>query len=107
MVSIEPVSGWSLSAQRVLIWGGGAAGPVPVSQLFKAFFDPATAQESGFGTGTKVVGKQEASFTSRLIFPARHPFSLYFEYAGNDTNAGRNYLLGKATISGGIDFPHM
>ncbi|MGH8219662.1 MAG: capsule assembly Wzi family protein [Steroidobacteraceae bacterium] len=107
MVSIEPVSGWALSAQRVLIWGGGEAGPVPLSQVLSAFFDPAKAQSNGFGTGTKVVGKQEASFTSRLIFPSRHPFSVYFEYAGNDTNGGQNFLFGKATISAGIDFPHL
>ncbi len=107
MVSIEPVSGWALSAQRVLVWGGGEAGPVPLGQLLNAFFNPARAQSSGYGTGTKVVGKQEASFTSRLIFPSRHPFSVYVEYAGNDTNAGRNYLFGKATISAGIDFPRL
>ncbi len=107
LVSIEPVSGWSLSAQRVLIWGGGAAGPVPLSQLANAFFNPAKAQSNGFGTGTHVVGKQEASFSSRLIFPGRHPFSVYFEYAGNDTNGGRNYLLGKGVISAGVDFPRL
>lgn len=107
LVSIEPVSGWSLSAQRVLIWGGGAAGPVPLSTLANAFFNPARAQSNGIGTGVKVIGKQEASFTSRLIFPARHPFSIYFEYAGNDTNGGRNYLLGKADVSAGIEFPRL
>jgi hypothetical protein len=108
MFSIEPVSGWGLSAQRVLIWGGGEAGPVPLSQLLNAFFNPAKAQSNGFGgTGTHVIGKQEASFASRLIFPSHHPFSVYFEYAGNDTNGGRNYLLGKADVSAGIDFPHL
>lgn len=107
MLNIEPVSGWALSAQRVLVWGGGAAGPVPVSQLLSAFFDPAKAQSSGYGTGTRVVGKQEASFTSREIFPGPHPFSFYVEYAGNDTNGGRNYLFGKPDISVGIDFPRL
>jgi hypothetical protein len=107
MVSIEPVSGWSFSAQRVLVWGGGAAGPVPLSQVLSAFFDPAKAQSNGFGSGIHNVGKQEASFTSRLIFPSRHPFSVYFEYAGNDTNGGRNYLLGKGAISAGVDFPRL
>jgi len=107
MVGIEPVSGWSLSAQRVMIWGGGEAGPVPLSTVLNAFFNPAKAQSGGIGTGTEVIGKQEASFTTRLIFPSRHPFSVYLEYAGNDTNGGRNYLLGKGTISAGIDFPHL
>lgn len=107
MVSLEPVSGWAFSAQRVLIWGGGAAGPVPLSQVLSAFFNPAKAQSNGFGAGTQVVGKQEASFTTRLIMPGPHPFSVYFEYAGNDTDAGHNYLLGKNDVSAGIDFPHL
>ena len=54
-----------------------------------------------------VVGKQEASVTSRFLFPGPVPFAVYFEYAGNDTDAGRNYLLGKPDLSAGIHFPHI
>jgi hypothetical protein len=106
-VSIEPVSGWSISGQRVLIWGGGAAGGQSISDIFKAFINPSKAQSTGFGAGTKVVGKQEASFTSRFIFPGRIPFSVYFEYAGNDTAYGKNYLFGKPDISAGIEIPRI
>ena len=106
-VGIEPVSGWALSVQRVLFWGGGAAGGEPVIDIMQAFLNPAKAQTSGFNAGTHVVGKQEASITSRFIFPGRYPFSAYFEYAGNDTLMGRNYLLGKPAISAGIDFPRV
>jgi len=53
------------------------------------------------------VGKQEASVTSRFLFPGPVPFAVYFEYAGNDTDAGRNYLLGKPDLSAGIHFPHI
>lgn len=106
-VSIEPVSGWALSAQRVLIWGGGAAGGESLSDIFQAFINPSKAQTSGFGKGTDVVGKQEASVTSRFIFPGRVPFSVYFEYAGNDTLAGHPPLVGKADLSAGIDFPRI
>ncbi|MGH8297039.1 MAG: capsule assembly Wzi family protein, partial [Steroidobacteraceae bacterium] len=104
-LSIEPVSGWALGVQRVLIWGGGGAGGQSLSNIFEAFINPSKAQTTGFGAGTKVVGKQEASLTSRLIFPGRVPFSVYFEYAGNDTLAGHPPLVGKPTLSAGIDFP--
>ena len=109
-LSIEPVSGWGLSLQRVLVWGGGAAGGESISDIFQAFFNPSKAQSiqsGGFHAGTHVVGKQEAAITSRFIFPGRVPFSAYFEYAGNDTNAGKNYLFGKPDISAGIDFPRI
>ncbi|MGH8289004.1 MAG: capsule assembly Wzi family protein [Steroidobacteraceae bacterium] len=105
-LGIEPVSGWALSLQRVLFWGGGAAGGQSLSNLFEAFVNPSKAQTTGFGT-TDVVGKQEASVTSRFIFPARVPFSVYFEYAGNDTLAGHTPLVGKAALAAGIDFPRI
>jgi Capsule assembly protein Wzi len=105
-LGIEPVSGWALSLQRVLFWGGGAAGGQSLTNLFEAFINPSKAQTTGFGT-TDVVGKQEASVTSRFIFPARVPFSVYFEYAGNDTLAGHTPLVGKAALAAGIDFPRI
>ena len=105
-LGIEPVAGWSISANRILIFGGGAAGGQSVSDVLQAFFNPSKAQSTGFGT-SDVVGKQEASVTSRFIFPGPVPFAVYFEYAGNDTDAGRNYLLGKPDLSEGIHFPHV
>ena len=106
-LGIEPVSGWALSVQRVLFWGGGAAGGQSLTDLFQAFINPSKAQTSGFGKGTAVIGKQEASLTSRFIFPGRVPFSVYFEYAGNDTLAGHPPLVGKADFSAGIDFARL
>ncbi|HEY1889164.1 MAG TPA: capsule assembly Wzi family protein [Steroidobacteraceae bacterium] len=106
-IGIEPVSGWSISAQRALVWGGGAAGGQSLSDILKAFFHPGQAQTVGFGPNVAAVGKQEASLTSRFIFPGRVPFSVYFEYAGNDTLAGHSPLIGKPDISAGIDFPRI
>jgi hypothetical protein len=105
-LGFEPVAGWSIAASRILIFGGGAAGGQSVSDVLQAFFDPSKAQSKGFGT-EDVVGKQEASVTSRFLFPGPVPFAVYFEYAGNDTDAGRNYLLGKPDLSAGIHFPHL
>jgi Capsule assembly protein Wzi len=106
-LGMEPVSGWALSFQRVLIWGGGAAGGQSLSNIFQAFFNPSKAQTTGFGAGTNVIGKQEASITSRFIFPGRVPFSVYVEYAGNDTLAGHPPLFGKGSFATGIDFPRI
>lgn len=106
-VGVEPVSGWALSAQRVVIWGGGAAGGQSFSDVLRGMFRPGQAQTTGFGSSKSAIGKQEASVTSRFIFPGRVPFSVYFEYAGNDTEAGHSPLIGKADLSAGIDFPHI
>jgi hypothetical protein len=105
-LAFEPVVGWAISANRILIYGGGAAGGQSVTDVLQAFFDPSKAQSSGFGT-QHVVGKQEASVTSRFIFPGPVPFAIYFEYAGNDTDAGRNYLFGKPDLSWGLHFPRV
>ncbi len=106
-IGIEPVSGWSLSAQRIVIWGGGAAGGQSFSDILRALVRPEQAQTTGFGSPKTAIGKQDASLTSRFIFPGRVPFSVYFEYAGNDTLAGHSPLIGKADISAGIDFPRI
>jgi len=106
-VGIQPANGWALSANRVLIFGGGAAGGQSVRDIFDAFFNPSKAQSAGFGANRPVVGKQEASISSRFIFPGSTPFSVYFEYAGNDTSRGKNYLFGKPDISAGIHIPHI
>ena len=106
-LGIEPVSGWALSAQRVLVWGGGAAGGQSFGDILKGFFHPGQAQTTGCGGVTCAIGKQEASVTSRFIFPGRVPFSVYFEYAGNDTLAGHSPLFGKGDLSAGIDFPRV
>jgi hypothetical protein len=106
-IGIEPVSGWALSAQRVVIWGGGAAGGQSLSDIVRALINPGQAQSTGFGASNTAIGKQEASLTSRFIFPGRVPFSVYFEYAGNDTLAGHSPLIGKPDISAGIDFPRI
>jgi hypothetical protein len=106
-LGIEPVSGWALSAQRVIIWGGGAAGGQSFSDILRGMFHAEQAQTTGFGAASRAIGKQEASLTSRFIFPGRVPFSVYFEYAGNDTLAGHSPLFGKADLSAGIEVPRI
>jgi Capsule assembly protein Wzi len=107
-LGIEPGnSGWSLAANRIIVFGGGAAGGQSIRGVLEAFFDPTRSQTTGFGTTEDVIGKQEASLTSRFVFPGRVPFSVYFEFAGNDTAAGDRLLFSKDALSAGIQFPRV
>jgi hypothetical protein len=106
-LGIEPAdSGWSLSANRIIVFGGGAAGGQSVKNVLEAFFDPTKAQTTGFGTAD-VISKQEASLTSRFVYPGRIPFSLYFEYAGNDTAGGNHLGFSRDALSIGLELPRL
>jgi len=105
-LGIEPANaGWSFAANRVLVFGGGAAGGQSFKELFRAFFNPGQSQTTS--TGQPVLGKQEASITSRLVYPGRIPFSLYFEYAGNDTGGGNRLTFSRTDLSVGLQFPRL
>jgi hypothetical protein len=108
-LQIEPATGWALGVNRVIQYGGGAYGGTSATEILKAFFDPAATQNPGANPTSNdlAFGKQEASVTSRFIFPGKVPFAVYFEYAGTDTSRGRNYLLGDCDLSAGINFPRL
>src|SRR5579863_393914 len=99
-------AGWALSATRVIIYGGGAARGQSAWNVLEAFCDPTKAQTTGFGR-VEVSGKQEASITSRFVYPGRVPFSIYFEYSGNDSAAGNHLSFSKTDLSVGLEFPRL
>jgi hypothetical protein len=106
-LSVEPASGWALGVNRLLQYGGGSR-PSSLRDLAKAFFDPSGYDNTNPNlTSDEQFGNQLASITSRFIFPGRVPFSVYFEYAGEDTSNGKNYLLGNSALSAGIHFPRL
>lgn len=106
-LSMEPASGWSLGVNRLLQYGGGGR-PGTLSDLFRAFFNPSGYDNTNASLGNdQQFGNQVASVTSSFLFPGKVPFSVYFEYAGEDTSAGQNYLLGNASLSAGIHFPRL
>jgi hypothetical protein len=100
-------SGWSLAGNRIVVFGGGAAGGQSVSEILRAFFNPTQAQTQTTSSGKPVLGKQQASLTSRFIYPGRIPFSLYFEFAGNDSAAGNHLAFAKTSLSAGLQFPRL
>ena len=95
-LSIEPFSGWSFGVNRQLQYGGGGL-PDSAHFLFSDFFKPAGTNQT--------LGKQQASYISRFIFPAKTPFAVYTQYAGQNTLDGGSYLLGESALTVGIDFP--
>jgi len=105
-LGIEPgESGWALAANRTMMFGGGAAGGQSVTDVIKAFFNPSSAAVTR--SGTPVLGKQDASITSSFVYPGRIPFSLYFEYAGNDYAGGNRLSFTKTAMSVGLQFPRL
>jgi hypothetical protein len=106
-LSMEPASGWALGVNRLLQYGGGAR-PGSISDLLHAFFNPSRYDNTNPGlTVDKEFGNQVASITSQILFPGPVPYTVYFEYAGEDTSAGKSYLLGNAALSAGIRFPRL
>ena len=106
-LSMEPASGWAIGFSRLMQYGGGAR-PGSVSDLFQAFFNPSKYDNTNPDLTTdQEFGNQVASITSQILFPGPVPYSVYFEYAGEDTSAGKSYLLGNAALSAGIHFPRL
>jgi hypothetical protein len=103
-VSMEPASGWALGFNRVLQYGGGER-PGSFGDLIRAFFKP--YQYDNALPGDQQFGNQLASISSTFLFPGKVPFSIYFEYAGEDTLNGNNFLLGNQALSMGIHFPRL
>ncbi|HEX4153895.1 MAG TPA: capsule assembly Wzi family protein [Steroidobacteraceae bacterium] len=97
-LSIEPFSGWSIGVNRTLQYGGGGL-PDTAHFLATDFFKPGGTSQS--------LGNQQASYISRFIVPAKTPFAVYFQYAGENTLDGGSYLLGEASLTAGIDFPRI
>jgi hypothetical protein len=107
-ISIEPAPGWSLGLGRLMQYGGGERDDYSFGDVLEAFFNPSGADNVNPGDGDDdQFGNQLASITSRFIFPGALPFSVYAEYAGEDTSRGRNTLLGNSALSVGIDFPQL
>jgi Capsule assembly protein Wzi len=106
-VEMSPVRGWSLTASRLLQYGGGARDD-SWSGLFHAFFNPTRYDNISDDLTTDTeFGNQTAAVASSFVFPARHPFSVYFQYAGEDGSRGEGWRLGNVSLSAGVDIPRL
>lgn len=106
-IAIEPVPGWSLGASRVLQFGGGGR-PGSFSDLLNAFLQPTRYDNISDGQAVDdQFGNQVAALTSKFVFPTSRPFSVYFEYAGEDGSRAEGWRLGNVSLSAGIDIPRL
>jgi hypothetical protein len=106
--SIEPAMGWSLGVNRLVQFGGGGRNGASIKQILRAFLRPARYDNrNASDPQNREFGNQLGSVTSSFVFPGKVPFSVYFEYAGEDTSRGRSYLLGNSALSAGIHFPSL
>lgn len=106
--SIEPTPGWSLSANRMMQFGGGERGGTGFSDFVDALIKPSQRDNrSASLTQEQEFGNQVAAWTSRFIFPGSTPFAVYLEYAGEDSSYEGNYRLGNSALSVGITFPRL
>lgn len=106
--SIEPAAGWSLSANRLVQFGGGERGGDSFSDFLDAVLHPSQRDNRSTSlTQEQEFGNQVAAWTSRFIFPSSTPFAAYLEYAGEDTSYRGNYRLGNAALSIGLMLPRL
>jgi hypothetical protein len=101
-VAMEPVSGYSLSLNRIYQYGGGARG-TGASGFFDSLFSSSNNNDT---TNTLEFGNQVASITSSIVFPGAVPFAVRLEYAGDD-NAYDRLRLGVTNMTVGLDFPKL
>ncbi len=107
-LAIEPAPGWSLSANRMLQFGGGERGGTSFGDFVDALFKPSqNDNRSADLSQEQEFGNQVAAWTGRFIFPGPTPFSVYMEYAGEDTSYAGNYRLGNAALSVGLTVPQL
>ena len=105
-LQMEPVKGFSFALNRQLQYGGGEREKDSFNDFLKALWQPGKYDNTSSDlTSDQEYGNQQASLTSRMIFPGSFPFSVYFEYAGEDTSRRKNYLLGNVSFSMGVDIP--
>jgi len=106
-LSLNPVRHVAFGLNRVMMYGGGSRGKChEPKDLFKAFFDPSSADNAGDNLSKDdEFGNQSASLTSRINVTGRVPFSVYFEYGGEDTSVNKFYRLGNAALQAGVYFP--
>ena len=107
-IAIEPVTGWSLAANRVMQFGGGARGGAGFNAFFDALLRPHEFDNASDNLDLgQEFGNQVAAWTSRFVFPGKTPFAAYLEYAGEDSSYEGNFRLGNASLSMGLTFPQL
>ena len=106
-LSFEPLPGLSIGLNRAMQFGGGGRSK-SLSTLLRAFFDATGSDNVDDDLSVdEEAGNQLASITSRFDVPGKTPFSVYMEYAGEDTSSSDNFRLGNVALSVGLFLPQV
>ena len=110
-LSVQPLDWWTIGFNRTLMFGGDKK--VGLSNVWKGIIDPVNSDNCG-GEGTdlqdcsKELGNQQASITNKFdVNWSNTPLSIYYEYAGEDTNNYTNYGLSNVAHSLGLFIPYL
>jgi len=110
--SIQPYAWWTIGLNRTMMFSGGEK-DVSLGDIWQAIIDPVNSDNCG-GAGTELqncseeFGNQQASITNKFdLHWYDTDFSIYHEFAGEDTNDYKNYLLGNKAHSLGLFIPYL
>jgi len=110
--SIQPFDWWTIGVNRTFQFAGDGSN-ISLGDIWQAIIDPVNSDNCG-GGGTELqdcteeFGNQQASITNKLDLNAFNTdFSLYYEFAGEDTNNYKNYLLGNKAHNLGLFIPYI
>jgi hypothetical protein len=106
-VDLELAPGWTLGLSRLMQYGGGDR-PSGFRDMIKAFFNPATYDNTNPAVSTnQEFGNEQVAFSSEYVLPVRFPISTYIEYAAEDTFHSENYRFGSSALSAGVYLPRL
>ena len=98
-----PLAGWSIGANAIYQYGGGAR-PSSFTQLLSSLFGR-TATNNG-DTDSRF-SNRTISITSAYVFPGATPVRTYVEYAARDTLHGELYRFHDTALSAGVHIPQV
>ncbi len=112
--SAQPFDWWTIGFNRTFMFAGGEES-ISFGDIWNAIIDPVNSDNcGGVGGGSELedcseeFGNQQASISNKFDLNWFDvPFSLYYEYAGEDTNNFSNYKLANLANSFGLFLPYI
>ncbi len=103
-LGFNPFTGFAIGFNRLMQYGGGDRDE-SFSGLLEAFAN--AKQNDNVGNEGRDFGNQLSSITTRYTFADGFPFSVYMEYAGEDTSHSSSFHLGNTALMLGIHLPKL
>lgn len=103
-LGFNPFKGFAIGFNRLVQFGGADRSESP-SDLLDAFINPQA--NDNVGREGNDFGNQLTAVNTRYTFQDPIPFSVYLEYAGEDTSLTNVFSLGNTALSAGIHLPKL